>query len=193
MSEKPTTAPLTIRYARVPTAQQVESGLGLEAQRAWLEAESQRRGWTNTLDLVDGGVSGVTMQRPAIQRALELLGGGEAERLMVTSLDRLGRNTLETLQVLEVIRTERWELVARDLHGNLNDEDSAFMAGIHALRAQWERRKIARRTREALAAKKARGEPLGRPSALTPRDPRPHPQGAPGWPVPGGDRRGPQP
>jgi len=160
--------PVTILYARVSTAKQAESDLGLEAQRAWLRAEAERQGWTDTHDLEDGGYSGKNLDRPAIQKALELLAAGEAERLVVAALDRLGRNALETQQLLEVFRRQGWELVARDLHGDLDDEGGEFMAGIQALVAQLERRKIARRTREALAAKKARGVQLGRPSKLTP-------------------------
>jgi DNA invertase Pin-like site-specific DNA recombinase len=160
--------PVTILYARVSTVEQASSGLGLEAQRAWLEAESRRRGWHDTLDLTDGGVSGATLDRPAIQEALELLAAGQAERLAVAALDRLGRNTLETLQLIDLFREQGWELVARDLQGDLEDEFEEFRAGLAALLAQLERRKIGRRTREALAAKKARGERLGRPSRLTP-------------------------
>jgi DNA invertase Pin-like site-specific DNA recombinase len=159
--------PVTILYARVSTAKQAESELGLEAQRAWLQAEAKRQGWTDILDLEDGGYSGKNLDRPAIQEALELLAAGDAERLVVANLDRLGRDALETQQLLKVFRKQGWELIARDVHGDLNDEGGEFMAGIQALVAQLERRKIARRTREALAAKKARGEHLGRPSRLT--------------------------
>jgi DNA invertase Pin-like site-specific DNA recombinase len=159
--------PVTILYACVSTAKQAESDLGLEAQRAWLRAEARRRGWTDTLDLEDGGYSGKNLDRPAIQEALEMLAAGDAERLVVAALDRLGRNALETQQLLEVFRRQGWELVARDLHGDLDDEGGEFMAGVQALVAQLERRKIARRTREALAVRKARGVQLGRPSKLT--------------------------
>ena len=48
-------------YVRVSTGQQVESGAGLDAQRATLEAEAQRRGWTLEI-ATDAGLTGKNMR-----------------------------------------------------------------------------------------------------------------------------------
>jgi DNA invertase Pin-like site-specific DNA recombinase len=59
-------------------------------------------------------------------------------------------------------------VVALDLGIDLSTPAGEFMAGVMASAAQWERRIIGTRTREALAAKKATGARLGRPSSLPP-------------------------
>ena len=47
-----------VGYIRVSTAEQADSGAGLEAQRAAIEAEALRRGWTLLRTFEDAGASG---------------------------------------------------------------------------------------------------------------------------------------
>ena len=47
-----------VGYIRVSTAEQADSGAGLEAQRAAIEAEAVRRGWTLLRTFEDAGASG---------------------------------------------------------------------------------------------------------------------------------------
>ena len=58
-----------VGYIRVSTAEQADSGAGLEAQRAAIEAEAQRRGWTLLRMFEDAGASGKSMNgRPGSKR-----------------------------------------------------------------------------------------------------------------------------
>ena len=58
-----------VGYIRVSTADQADSGAGLEAQRAAIEAEAQRRGWTLLRTFEDAGASGKSMNgRPGLRR-----------------------------------------------------------------------------------------------------------------------------
>ena len=57
-SEGMATTRTAIAYLRVSTAEQVVSGLGLDAQRTAIEAECVRQGWELVATLADEGVSG---------------------------------------------------------------------------------------------------------------------------------------
>src|SRR4051812_17673555 len=64
-------AMLAIGYLRVSTDEQAASGLGLEAQRAEIEALAARRGVQVVEWYTDAGISGATMgKRPAFLSAL---------------------------------------------------------------------------------------------------------------------------
>lgn len=153
-------------YVRVSTGEQADSGAGLEAQRHAIEAECERRGWT-LLDVeVDAGHSARSLKRPAIQRALGRLAAGEARGLVVSKLDRLSRSMLDFTAVMARAQAEGWALVALDCAVDTTTPAGEAMANVLATFAQFERRLIGQRTREALAVKRAQGIQLGRPVVL---------------------------
>ena len=155
-----------IGYARVSTNEQANSGLGLDAQRAAIQAEIDRRGWTLVEMVEDAGVSAKTLLRPGIAHALQLLQDGAAGTLLVAKLDRATRSTIDAAKLLERSQREGWALVALDLGLDPTTPTGELVATIMAAVAQWERRAIGTRTKDALAAKKAQGVRLGRPSVL---------------------------
>lgn len=156
-----------IGYLRVSTAEQAESGAGLAAQRTAIEAEVQRRGWQLLRVEVDAGASGKVVEgRAALAAALSDLRHGSADALMVSKLDRLSRSLLDFAEIMKRAQDEGWNLVALDLGIDLGTPAGEFLASVMASAAQWERRIISQRTRDALAARKASGQRLGRPSEL---------------------------
>ncbi|MDI6102246.1 recombinase family protein [Actinoplanes sp. NEAU-A12] len=166
---KTKTAPqnTAVAYLRVSTEEQAESGAGIAAQRAAIEAEAARRGWVIVGWHTDAGASGKSMtKRPALADALEAVEGGEAATLVVAKLDRLSRSLVDFAALMERARGNGWNLVALDLGIDLSTPAGEFLASVMASAAQWERRIIGQRTREGLAAKKAAGVRLGRPASL---------------------------
>jgi DNA invertase Pin-like site-specific DNA recombinase len=157
-----------IGYIRVSTDEQADSGLGLAAQRASIEAECSRRGWTLAAVYEDAGYSARTLGRPAMSDALAALAAGQACALVVAKLDRATRSVIDAARLLERCQSEGWRLVALDLGLDLTTATGELMANVLASVAQWERRAIGDRTRTALAAKKAAGVRLGRPRLLDP-------------------------
>ncbi len=155
-----------IGYARVSTNEQANSGLGLEAQRAAIQAEIDRRGWTLVEMVEEAGVSAKTLERPGIAHALQLLQQGAAGTLLVAKLDRATRSTIDAAKLLERSQREGWALVALDLGLDPTTPTGELVATIMAAVAQWERRAIGTRTKDALAAKRAQGVRLGRPTVL---------------------------
>jgi DNA invertase Pin-like site-specific DNA recombinase len=89
---------------------------------------------------------------------------GEGDRLLVPELSRLGRSTLEVLEILKTAKDKGICCYSikegLELNGTMQ---SKIMSTLLALFSELERDFISQRTREALRAKKAAGIRLGRP------------------------------
>jgi DNA invertase Pin-like site-specific DNA recombinase len=154
-----------VGYIRVSTDEQAESGLGLAAQRSAIEAECARRGWT-LVAVYEDALSGKSLNRPGMAAALIAVESGAASTIVVAKLDRLSRSLVDFATLMARAQAGRWNLVALDLGIDLTTAAGEFMANVMASAAQWERRIIGQRTREALTAKRAQGVRLGRPASL---------------------------
>lgn len=156
-----------VGYIRVSTDEQADSGAGLAAQRTTIEAECARRGWTLVAVFEDAGVSGKSLDgRPELAEALAAVETGQAASLVVAKLDRLSRSVQDAAGLLDRAQRAGWSLVAADLGVDTSTPAGEAMANVMATFGQLERRLIGQRTREALAAKRAAGVRLGRPSIL---------------------------
>lgn len=161
--------PVVLGLVRVSTDEQAESGAGLAAQAVTLHAEAAREGWA--LELVpEEGVSGKDMnKRPVLIETLRRLDAGEADVLAVAKLDRLSRSVIDFATILDRAKRGGWSVVALDLGVDTSTPTGELVAGVMMQVAQWERRIIAERTRDSMAAaKQAKGLRYGRPDALDP-------------------------
>jgi DNA invertase Pin-like site-specific DNA recombinase len=158
-----------IGYLRCSTEEQADSRAGLDAQRASILAEAQRRGWdeTSLTFIEDAGFSGKNLDRPGISAALDALRHRRADTLVVSKLDRLSRSMLDFAGLMDRANREHWALVALDLGVDTSTPSGEVMAGVLALFAQFERRLIGQRTRDALAQKRLAGIRLGRPTSIS--------------------------
>jgi DNA invertase Pin-like site-specific DNA recombinase len=158
----------TYLYTRVSTDEQTAAGNGLAAQRDTLTAEIARRGWDDAQWITDEGVSGGVdpAARPALGPVMARLRRGDV--LASAKLDRLSRSVGDLAGILDRSRREGWQLVLVDLGIDTSSPVGEAMASVAGVFAQLERRMIGLRTKEALAAKKARGARLGRPRVLDP-------------------------
>ncbi|AYV48970.1 resolvase [Caulobacter flavus] len=137
-----------VAYYRVSTKRQGESGLGLDAQRDAVRAYVAGRAVVAEFEEVE---SGKKADRPALEAALRACRLHGAI-LVIAKLDRLSRSVTFISKLMD----EGVQFVACDLpHAN------ALTVGIMASVAQFEREMISTRTRQALAAAKARGVVLG--------------------------------
>jgi DNA invertase Pin-like site-specific DNA recombinase len=159
-----------IAYIRVSTEEQTSSGAGLEAQRATIETECQRRDWQTVEIIEDAGYSAKNLRRPGIQTALHRLQRGEADALMVAKLDRLSRSMLDFTAVMAKASKEGWAVVALDCAVDTTTPAGEMMANVLATFAQFERKLIGQRTKDGLAVKRANGVQLGRRRSPTVSD-----------------------
>jgi DNA invertase Pin-like site-specific DNA recombinase len=165
--KRPAASGTVVGYCRVSTDEQGDSGLGLAAQRSAIEAECERRNW-QLVAMHEDVLSGRTMKRPGVAAALAAVESGEAGALVVAKLDRLSRSLVDFAALMTRAQSGGWNLVALDLGIDLSTPAGEFMANVMASAAQWERRIIGQRTRDALAVKRANGQKLGRPSSIDP-------------------------
>jgi DNA invertase Pin-like site-specific DNA recombinase len=158
---------VVVAYIRVSTEEQAASGAGIEAQRLEIERAVSNRDWLLLDTHIDAGLSGRTVSgRPALARALEQVESGQAGTLLVAKLDRLSRSLLDFASLMKQAQDGGWNVVALDLGIDLSTPAGEFLASVMASAAQWERRIISQRTRDALAAKKANGVHVGRTSQI---------------------------
>jgi len=158
-----------VGYVRVSTAEQATSGAGLEAQRHAIRAECTRRGWDLQAVLEDRGASAKGLQRPGLTSALTAVESGGAGAIVVAKVDRLSRSLTDFAALMERSRRKGWALVALDLGVDTTTPSGEMLAHVLAVFAQFERRLIGQRTRDALAVRRAQGVRLGRPTAMPTR------------------------
>lgn len=155
-------------YLRVSTAEQGDSGLGLTSQRRSIEQAADARGWQLTVrqDVASGKT---TRNRPALAACLDDLAQGRADALIVAKLDRLIRSVADFAAIVEAAKRQGWALVALDLNVDTSTPQGEFMANVMASMAQFERRLIGQRTKDALAVAKAEGPKPGKLAVGRPR------------------------
>lgn len=156
-----TMSPLMFGYTRVSTDEQAISRNGLEAQRQTIDDQATRRSWTVD-HFSDEGVSGKAIG-PKLAETLQLLASGQGDGLVVAKLDRLSRSIVNAANIIESAQAQGWSLVILDLGVDLTTAAGRMMAMNLVNFAQYERELISERTKAALAAKKRRGERIGRP------------------------------
>ena len=148
----------TIAYLRVSTTDQNNE----KFQAAILKFAHIKR--FGHVDFVVEVVSGkVNWRKRKIGALIDEMKKGD--RLLVPELSRLGRSTLEVLEILKTAKDK--DIAVYDAKGNLelngDSMQSKVMATMFALFAELEHDFISQRTKEALKARKAAGVKLGRP------------------------------
>lgn len=153
-------------YARVSTLDQYEQGYGIDAQRRRIEQDAERRTWSLRAHFTDAASGRSLENRPALADALALLDAGEADGLIVAKLDRLSRSLADFVTIVRRAYEWRWALVVLDLDIDTGTPNGQLMAHVMASFAEYEREMGRQRTRDALAAAKARGVHVGRPYSI---------------------------
>jgi len=154
----------------VYTRKSSEEGLeqefnSLDAQREACEAyiASQKpEGWTLVPDRYDdGGISGATLERPALQR---LLGDIETHRIdvvVVYKIDRLSRALMDFAKLVEVFDRNSVTFVSVTQSFNTTTSMGRLTLNILLSFAQFEREVIGERIRDKFAASRKKGMWMG--------------------------------
>ena len=140
--------PDVIGYARVSTAEQ-----DLEVQHRRLREEA------GAIRIFDDVVSGRSFDRPGLMQLVDF--ARPRDVICVVRLDRLGRSLKELLETVEGFKAKR--LGFRSLEERLDTASAAGELVFHVFGAiaHFERRLIVERTRDGIAAAKARGKRPG--------------------------------
>ena len=143
-------------YYRVSTDKQGQSSLGLEAQQKQVNDYLQSKPDAVVIAEYVEIDSGKKVNRIELNKAVVDAKKNKAV-LLVAKLDRVARNVKLFLDLLDQVRIEFTDLPAL----SNGTSDSRLVLTQLAAFAEWESAKISERTKAALAAKKARGEPMG--------------------------------
>jgi site-specific DNA recombinase len=150
---------IAIGYCRVSTAEQAQSGLGLEAQRAAITQWAVARGMAVTI-YEDAGITGTSMEkRPALEAALC---AAQGDTVMVAySMSRFARSTRDMLIIAERLKRQGADLVSLTESIDTTTATGRLVFTLLSALSQFERDLTSERTKAALAALKARGVKLG--------------------------------
>jgi site-specific DNA recombinase len=149
-----------IGYVRVSTDEQAKSGLGLEAQIAKIKAYAELFDIELTEIIMDEGISGKTLERDGLKKAIKMLKDKKSEGMVIAKLDRLTRNVADLGTLVSNV-FDKAELYSVSEQINTKNAAGRLVLNVLVSVAQWERETICERTKDALQAKKARGEKTG--------------------------------
>jgi DNA invertase Pin-like site-specific DNA recombinase len=167
-------APRQLRVA-IYTRKSTEDGLeqdfnSLDAQReaclAFI-ASQKELGWTPlSRNYDDGGISGGTMDRPALQLLLDDIQAGQVDVVVVYKIDRLTRSLMDFARIVETF--DQYEVPFVSVTQQFNTSTSMGRLTLNMLLsfAQFEREVTAERIRDKIAASKKKGMWMGGPVPL---------------------------
>ena len=159
----------TVRCA-IYTRKSSEEGLeqefnSLQAQREACEAfiNSQRHeGWVCLrAGYDDGGFSGATIDRPALQRLLADITAGRVDTVVVYKIDRLTRSLADFAKIVEILDTRGASFVSVTQQFNTTTSMGRLTLNVLLSFAQFEREVIGERIRDKIAASKKKGMWMG--------------------------------
>ena len=161
MTTSPTAEPArTFAYCRVSTADQTTDNQAAELAQAGFSVTPQRI----VRETVSGSVA--AFERPGFAKLVDRLEPGNV--LVVTKLDRLGRNAMDVRATVDKLAALGVRVHCLALGGaDLTSAPGKMVMTVIAAMAEFERDLLVERTQAGLARAKAQGKPLGRPSALS--------------------------
>ena len=137
-------------YVRVSTDDQKENGFSIDSQLRMLKEYCDK----NNYDIIgvydDGGYSGKTLMRPAMQQLLKDIKDHKLDRLVAVKTDRLSRSNLDGFWLLNYCEENdvKIELILEPY--DVSTANGEMMFGMNLVFGQRERKEIGARTRRAL-------------------------------------------
>jgi putative DNA-invertase from lambdoid prophage Rac len=148
-------------YCRVSTADQTTENQKLEIQSAGFAIEVHRF----VMETISGSTSAT--RRPEFMRLLDRLESQDV--LVVTKLDRLGRNAMDVRSTVELLETCGVKVHCLALGGvDLTSAAGKMTMQVLSAVAEFERDLLVERTQAGLARARKEGKRAGRPPAFTP-------------------------
>ena len=150
----------TFAYCRVSTGDQTTDNQVREIEAAGFNVDPKRI----VTETISGSIA--AMERKGFAKLIDRLESGDI--LIVTKLDRLGRNAMDLRATVERLADEGVRVHCLALGGvDLTSAAGKMTMGVIAAVAEFERDLLIERTQAGLSRAKAAGKVLGRPQALT--------------------------
>ena len=152
----PTNTAKSVGYIRVSTAMQVQDGFSLDAQESKIYKECSNRNLFCKKLYIDKGISGgSTDKRLALQEMMKGLVDGDW--VIVASVSRLARDTVDLLSISKEIEKINCHLVVIDLNLDLTTPSGKLILTLMGSQAQFERELTSERVKTVMAHLKERG------------------------------------
>jgi site-specific DNA recombinase len=158
-------------YTRKSTEDGLEQDFNsLHAQREACEAyirSQASEGWQLIKEHYDdGGISGATMQRPALKHLLADIAEGKVDIVVVYKIDRLTRSLMDFARMVELFDKNQVSFVSVTQQFNTTTSMGRLTLNVLLSFAQFEREVTAERIRDKIAASKKKGMWMGGPPPL---------------------------
>ena len=154
-------------YSRVSTIEQATEGYSIGEQEQRLSAYCDAMEWKPYAHYTDAGFSGGNTDRPQLQKLIQDIESGLITKVIVYKLDRLSRNQLDTLFLIEkVFLAHGCEFLSITENFDTSSPFGRAMLGMLAVFAQLEKEQI--RERMLLGKEARKKEGLWRGGAKTP-------------------------
>ena len=121
----------------------------------------------------DGGFSGGTLNRPAVQQLLADIRAGRVDLVVIYKVDRLTRSLADFAKLVEIFDAQGVSFVSITQHFNTTTSIGRLTLNMLLSFAQFEREVTGERIRDKIAASKRRGMWMGGTAATRIRRPRP--------------------
>lgn len=144
-----------IIYTRVSTLEQVNEGISLDNQLEKIKAYCFARDWEVIDVIVDDGFSGKSLNRPGIQKIIDMAMGNQFDVIVTYKLDRLTRSVKDLGYLIEdVFNKHNIAFTSVTDNFDTSTANGKLILNILGSVAQWERDIIAERTKDVLQYKK---------------------------------------
>ena len=145
-------------YLRVSTLGQTR-----KLQRRELEDYCKRQKWKVAKVYEDHGISGSRNDRPALNEMLKDARRGRFQIVACWAVDRLGRSTVDLLNILTELQDNDIAFVATSQGIRTTDSAGRMLVSFLSAIAQFEKEMIVSRVKAGISRAKAEGKQLGRP------------------------------
>lgn len=153
---------ITLGYARCSTLEQVDA-TSISAQVAKLQAYAALSGRRIADIVVDGGISGRSIDRPGMSSILERVKRREIEAVIITKLDRLTRSIKDLCDLVELFAKTDTALISTTESIDTSSASGRLVLHVLGVLGEFEREQIAERTSTALAHLRENRKPYGHP------------------------------
>jgi len=143
---------MRISYQRVSTELQAN---GIDAQTNEIKRYCEYKNIQLDKSFVDFGISGKNFNREQFQEMIELVKQDLVDEIIITELARWGRNMLEALQNINILKKHKCNLVVLKENIDLNSASGNLLTNILFSLAEWERQECKIRTAKVLQDLKA--------------------------------------
>lgn len=156
-----------VGYSRVSTLEQSREGVSLDNQEHKISAYAELKDMELVEMIVEEGKSGKTLNRPGLQKLINLINTKQVDAVICYKLDRLTRKTRDLLYLIEDVFTKN-NIQFISLNENIDTSSASgkFFLTVMGAMAQMERDLIAERTIDALQELTRQGRRLGSPDRI---------------------------